>query len=39
MKTHLLSWNPDKWKWKDIEESIKKLNDTGIGCDIFVFGF
>ena len=30
MKTYLLSWNPDKWNWSDIEESIKKLNETGV---------
>jgi hypothetical protein len=29
MKTHLLSWNPDKWNWTDIEDSIKELNETG----------
>jgi hypothetical protein len=29
MKTYLLSWNPDKWNWTDIEESIRKLNETG----------
>ncbi len=38
MKTHLLSWNPDKWKWKDIEESIKKLNDTGMFQDSWSCG-
>lgn len=29
MKTHLLSWNPDKWNWTYLEESIKELNETG----------
>jgi len=30
MKTHLLSWNPDKWNWADIEEAIKEFNESGI---------
>ncbi len=38
MKTHLLSWNPDKWNWTDIEESIKELNETGVYQDSWSCG-
>ena len=38
MKTHLLSWNPDKWNWTDIEESIKELNQTGVYQDSWSCG-
>jgi 5-methylcytosine-specific restriction protein A len=29
MKTHLLTWNPEKWNWTDIDDAIKELNETG----------
>jgi len=38
MKTHLLSWNPDKWNWTDIEESIKELNLTKVFQDSWSCG-
>jgi 5-methylcytosine-specific restriction protein A len=38
MKTHLLSWNPDKWNWTDIEESIQELNETGVFQDSWSCG-
>ena len=38
MKTYLLSWNPDKWDWKDIEETIEKLNETGTFQDSWSCG-
>ena len=38
MTTHLLSWNPEKWDWKDIEEQIKELNETGVYQDSWSCG-
>lgn len=30
MNTHLLSWNPDKWDWIDIDTAINDLQVTGV---------
>ncbi len=38
MSTHLLSWNPDRWDWKDIEQSIMELNETGVYRDSWSCG-
>jgi len=29
MKTFLLAWNPDKWKWDNLNENIDELHLTG----------
>jgi len=29
MKTYLIIWNPKRWPWDDIEESIEEVNLTG----------
>ena len=29
MATYLLTWNPQKWPWKDIQDSIKEISKQG----------
>lgn len=29
MNTYLFVWNPNKWNWKNLEQSIEQLADTG----------
>jgi 5-methylcytosine-specific restriction protein A len=29
MKTFLFAWNPNKWDWEDIEQSIEQIEKTG----------
>lgn len=29
MKTYLLTWNPKKWPWKDLEKDIARINQFG----------
>ena len=38
MNTYLLSWNPDKWDWIDINNSISELKNTGIYRDSWSCG-
>lgn len=38
MNTHLLSWNPDKWDWIDIDSAINDLQVTGLYRDSWSCG-
>src|SRR4051812_47188443 len=30
MATYLLTWNPDKWYWEDIQDCVEEVADKGI---------
>ncbi|MCL4481831.1 MAG: HNH endonuclease [Bacteroidetes bacterium] len=38
MNTHLLSWNPDKWDWIDLDSAINDLQVTGVYRDSWSCG-
>ena len=38
MATYLLTWNPDRWNWNNLDEAILELNNTGSYIDSWSCG-